>query len=381
MAFNPIGITTDAVWRPWGNSRKAEPAPTLVDACCQSQLVLIRDNIEKFDKKPVNDFFGSADAMKEYNMWKTMFYTIQKAMIGNMTSANDLLSTDITRITLEIGTKNRVWNSIVNTTTIDLVVDCRDVVPTAKISIGKDVSMFDQMKDIFEFEKWGSVCLRGPGGACVKLKEDGPDGNWTREDMKKVIDDYGRQKILEYQKNGILSHLEIRESTRPGKTLSSIFSSSEDEKIELRVFPARVPGYDPVHSWQEERTITIQKSANSNSMFRQIGRYVEYDVWGVVQLTNGINRITLYEEKSTAKHITMTPSPGDRGFQFNEDFMSGMTGKKPGMENFRSGWTDVRKVWLEITKRYISTAEDEDRTADAPLAETLTARFQSITWV
>ena len=77
----------------------------------------------------------------------------------------------------------------------------------------------------------------------------------------------------------------------------------------------------------------------------------------------------------------MTPSPGDRGFQFNEDFMSGMTGKKPGMENFRSGWTDVRKVWLEITKRYISTAEDEDRTADAPLAETLTARFQSITWV
>ena len=72
MTFNPIGITTDLPdgWRPWGKSRKAEPAPTLVDACCQSQLMLIGNNIEKFNKKPANDFFSSADDMEEYNMWK-----------------------------------------------------------------------------------------------------------------------------------------------------------------------------------------------------------------------------------------------------------------------------------------------------------------------
>jgi hypothetical protein len=175
MAFNPICMTTDFQdgWRPWSKSRKAEPAPTLVDACCQSQLVLIRDNIEKFNKKPANEFFRSDDAREEYKMWKNMGYTIQKAMIGNMTSENDILSCDITKNTIDIHSKFKVWESIVNATEIDLIVDCRDVVPTAKISIGKEVSIFDQMTSIFEFEKWGSVCLCVLM-ACTKLKEDDP---------------------------------------------------------------------------------------------------------------------------------------------------------------------------------------------------------------
>jgi hypothetical protein len=172
-------MTTDFQdgWLPWSKSLKAEPAPTLVDACCQSQLVLIGNNIEKFNKKPVNEFFSSDDTREEYNMWKKMFDTIQKAMIGNMTSANDLLSTDITRITLEIGTNKRVWNSIANATEIDLIVYRGDNNPTTvKISIGKEVSMFDKMTDIFDFEIWGSVRLCGEGVRSIYLKENSPNG-------------------------------------------------------------------------------------------------------------------------------------------------------------------------------------------------------------
>jgi hypothetical protein len=347
--------------------------------------LLIRDNIEKFNKKPANEFFRSDDAMKEYNMWWKMFYPIQKAMIGNVTSANDLLSTDITRIALEISEKYTKWTYIVNATTIDLIVYRRDniVVPTAKISIGKDFSIFDQMTSIFEFEKWGSVYLCGPV-KCTTFKENSQNVDSTSELTKNTIDHYCRLAILEYQDNGVLSHLQIHESTPPTVNPSVKKPPAvvkEDDKIELRVFQAHISGYDDPHSYTSLIPIAIQKSANSNSMFRQIGIYVDYNDWGVVQLTNGINRITLYEEKSTAKHINMTPSPGDRGFQFDEDFMSGMTGKKPGMENFRSGWTDVRNVWLEITKRYISTAEDEAVLPGEALAASLAARFQSITWV
>jgi hypothetical protein len=102
-------------------------------------------------------------------------------------------------------------------------------------------------------------------------------------------------------------------------------------------------------------------------MFEQIGRCVPYDDWGLVQLINGNDFITLYEEMSTAKHITMTPSTGERGFKFDEDFMEGMTTCGVG-----------ERVHLEITKRL--TAEDE-AVLRAALAETLSARFQSITWV
>ena len=116
---------------------------------------------------------------------------------------------------------------------------------------------------------------------CTTLKEDDPNVDSTREFTKNTIDGYGRQKILEYQDNGVLSHLQIHESTRPivnlyiKKTPAVV---KEDEKIELRVFQAHIPGIDDTHSWREERKITIQKSANSNSMFEQIGICVPYDV-------------------------------------------------------------------------------------------------------
>jgi hypothetical protein len=373
MAFNPIGITTDAGWRLW--ARKAEPAPTLVDACCQSQLVLIGKNIEKFNKKPENEFFSSSDDVEEYNMWRTMFNTIQKAMIGNVTSKNDTLEIrkNITKDILEILSKHTVWMSIVNATEIDLIVYRGDSNPTTvKISIGKEVSIFDQMTSIFEFEKWGIVSWCGQG-KCKKYKDDSPNVDSTREFTKTVIDGHVRYMISLYQKNGILSHLEIRESTHStvkqyAKKIPAVVE--EDDKIELRVFQARIPGFDDPHSWREQRKLTIQKSVNLNSMFRQIGMCVNYNDWGVVQLTNGTNRITLYDERSTAKLITMDPSTGERGIKFDEDFMAWMTACGVG-----------RKVHLEITKRYILTAEDEDRKADAARAATLAARFQSITWV
>ena len=370
MAFNPIGITTDAGWQLWSRSRKAEPAPTLVDACCQSQLMLIKTNLEKLTKKPANELF-SDDAVEEYTMWFSMFDTLHKAMTVNMTPGNSSLSVDITNKRNEIHNKVQKWKSIMFATEIDLIVYRGDNNPTTeKISIGNEVSIFDQMKDIFEFEKWGSVYLYGQGIGSIHLKENCPNGDSTREHVKKTIDGYGRDMILLYQKNGFLSHLEIRESTPP--TVKPYIKKTpavveEDEKIELRVFPALVPGYHAVDSWTEHGKITIQKSANSNSMFEQIGRCVPYDDWGLVQLINGNDFITLYEEMSTAKHITMTPSTGERGFKFDEDFMEGMTTCGVG-----------ERVHLEITKRL--TAEDE-AVLRAALAETLSARFQSITWV
>lgn len=383
MAFNPIGITTDAGWRLW--SRKAEPAPTLVDACCQSQLMLIGNNIEKFYKKPANEFFSSADDIEEYNMWKNMFDTIHKSMIGNVKSENDDLSFKIYKNITEIHSKFTVWLSIVNATEIDLIVYRGDNNQTTeKISIGKDVSIFDQMTSSFQFEKWGSVRLYGLGAGSNILKETSPNGDLTSEFTKNTIDGYGREMISLYQRNGVLSHLEIRESTPP--TVKPYIKKTpavveEDDKIELRVFPARVPGYDAVHSCTEQRKITIQKSANSNSMFEQIGRCVKYNDWGVVQLTNGINCITLYDERSTAQNITMTPSTVERGIKFDKDFMAWMTGRKPDLEKFRSGLTGPEKFLLNITKRRISTAEDEAVLPDEAQAEMLTARFQSITWV
>jgi hypothetical protein len=118
-------------------------------------------------------------------------------------------------------------------------------------------------------------------------------------------------------------------------------------------------------------------------MFEQIGEIVPYDNWGVVKLTNGIFWTTLYEEKSTAINLHRSPWARGREVDFDEDFMTGMTGKIRGMENFKSAWGGmmINQVYLEITKRSISDTRDEDVTMREVKAEMLAARFQSITWV
>jgi hypothetical protein len=94
----------------------------------------------------------------------------------------------------------------------------------------------------------------------------------------------------------------------------------------------------------------------------------------VVKLTDGFDRVTLYEEKSSARHIIMEPSPGERAMKFNSDFMA-------GVEKFKSKGRAGKQVYLEITKRFISNTQDAVVQPQAALAEMLAARFQSITWV
>jgi hypothetical protein len=164
----------------------------------------------------------------------------------------------------------------------------------------------------------------------------------------------------------------------------------EDEQIELRIIQSWLEGC-------EKKQISIQNPAKS--VFVQIGDYVAYDDWGSVVLTDGVRTETLYEEKSTAKHITMQPSAGERRFKFDLDFME-------GIKKIRNQGGE-KEVYLEITKRFIPDTWNESVTPDEalaerlaarpgsepraerlaarpgsePRAETLAARFQSITWV
>jgi|688.fasta_scaffold318334_2 hypothetical protein len=383
MAFNPIGITTDANgtrWRPWPQKAEPEPAPPLVNACCESQLVLIKWNLEKLSKKPMNEFLGSGDAFNEYKMWIDMLAPISEAIHMDVPSGNNRnlqkISYEISRITLEMYNKQVEWRSIQTATEIDLIV-CRNdgTEITHKISLDEQNSMFDQMTTFFEFEKWGTVVLCGQK-TNVGLKQS------TREDTKQSIDGYGRDQIHMQHRKGELLHFDIQESLPTKKYIKKLPAVvEEDEQIELRVFQAPIPGYDDTHSPREIRKLTIQKLMNSNSMFTQIGAIVPYDDWGVVKLTNGIDKaIILYEEKSTAMHITMEPSFGVRKNTFDSKFLTLLTGKIRGMEMFKRGWTG-NQVRLEITKRYMSDTQDAVVQSNAALAEALAARFQSITWV
>jgi hypothetical protein len=87
-------------------------------------------------------------------------------------------------------------------------------------------------------------------------------------------------------------------------------------------------------------------------MFTQIGRCVDYEDWGVVKLTDGLRYVTLYEEKSTARHITMQPSSGVRGIEFDKDF-------RAEIEKFRGEGRVGKQVYLEIAKRFIPHTPDE----------------------
>lgn len=314
-----------------------------------------------------------------------MFASISDAIHVDVTSRNNInlknITFDIHQITLDMYNKQCEWSSIVNATEIDLKVYHRDTTHnTVKISLDGQDSMFDQMTTYFEFEKWGSVRLCGQKtNEC--LKERSSDIESIREYTKQLIDGHGRDLIRMQQRKGELLYFEIQESVPANKYIKKLPTVEEDEQIELRVFQAPIPGFDDTHSPKEIRKLTIQKSMDSNSMFTQIGAIVPYDDWGVVKLTYGIHTETiLYEEKSTAMHITMEPSDVVRKNKFDAQFLILLTGKYRGMEKIKSGWTG-NQVYLEITKRYISDTQDAVVQSQEVLAEVLAARFQSITWV
>jgi hypothetical protein len=382
MAFNPSDITTDMKYG-WGRSlwRKPPVKPALLDQCCESQLELIKYNFAKFDKKITKDSFWTTDEVEEFFMWQRMFNAIQKGANVDTTPRNDTLLMDIFVIQQVISRKLGDRARIVNATEIDLIVYLGDNTQmTRKISIGKEDSIFDEMTKCLEFDKWGSVMLRGRG-VDVYLKENRPDGDSTREVTKQQINEDGRKMILEHQRKDDLLHFEIREpyieTKRVKKNRAVSDTQKEDEKIELRVFQAPIPGYYDTYSYRERSEITIPKSANSTSMFTQIGRCVDYEDWGVVKLTDGLRYVTLYEEKSTARHITMQPSPGVRGIEFDKDF-------RAEIEKFRGEGRVGKQVYLEIAKRFIphtTTTPDEAGESHEAEANSLAARFQSITWV
>lgn len=340
MAFNANDITTDGMmgWMPW--KRSAEPA------LLESQLVLIRYNSERISRK-INRGRGTDKDIRELRMWNEM---------------------------------NNVILGEINVN----VIDAHGSVRVSRISTTQG-SMFDELKKCLEFNRWlwVSLCTLEEGN---KSHSDwGSIGDRGYKDFKEEIDGHVRRRISQYRQQGLMLHFEIHERPQDAIKDSIVGDKNkekgavvkEDEKIELRIIQSWLEGC-------EKKQISIQNPAKS--VFVQIGDYVAYDDWGSVVLTDGVRTETLYEEKSTAKHITMQPSAGERKFKFDLDFME-------GIKKIRNQGGE-KEVYLEITKRFIPYTWNESVTPDEalaerlaarpgiePRAETLAARFQSITWV
>ena len=387
MAFNPIGITTDANrmgrW-PW--SQKAEPAPTLANACCESQLMLINHNVRKFQKILDEHNPLTEDEMTEFLLSYDMFVAIRRGYFENPMEQSvsfDMVSSEINKTFENLSIRRKLHRRIVDATEMDIRIHYIDgPAETQKISIREQDSIFDEMTKFLEFNKWGTLMLRGQGiDECVYKGRECHGA----EREKAFIDGSIRNTIRDYQLKGDLLHFEIRERVLDMEKMcinTPTAVEEQDKKIELRIYEAPIGGSDNRKNYQS-RKLTIQKSANSNSMFEQIGEIVPYDNWGVVKLTDGVLGETLYEETSTAINLHHSPWARGRGVDFDEHFMTGMTGKIRGWRNFKSASSGmmIDQVYLEITKRYISDTRDEDVTQGEVKAEMLAARFQSITWV
>jgi hypothetical protein len=180
-------------------------------------------------------------------------------------------------------------------------------------------------------------------------------------DFKKEIDGDIRQRISEYRQQGFMLHFEIQEK--------------QPEKIELRIFQAVMPGINNPHSHPESRQINIGTSEQWCNVFNGIVTFVAHNDWGVVELTDGKKHVILYEERSTVKNITMdnTTPPKEEG-DFNIAFFAGIA-------QFKSEGKVGKDVWLEIKERFISNTSNAGAQSHEAEANSLAARFQSITWV
>jgi hypothetical protein len=355
MAFNANDITTDGMmgWMPW--KRSAEPA------LLESQLVLIRYNSERIHQK-IDRGRGTKKDIRELRMWHEMNNVILGEIKVHVIDAH--------------GSPQGFF--IISTT---------------------QGSMFDELSKCLDFNRWLYVSLCTSDENNKSNHEWGSNGMRDYESFKKEIDCDVRRRISQYRKRGLMLHFEIKEIPqdfikdrqgihRINKGKGAVVK--EDEQIELRIIQSWLEGC-------EKKQISIQNPAKS--VFVQIGDYVAYDDWGSVVLTDGVRTETLYEEKSTAKHITMQPSAGERRFKFDLDFME-------GIKKIRNQGGE-KEVYLEITKRFIADTWNESVTPDEalaerlaarpgsepraerlaarpgsePRAETLAARFQSITWV
>jgi hypothetical protein len=221
--------------------------------------------------------------------------------------------------------------------------------------------MFDELKKCLEFNRWlyVSLCKLDEGNKSQSIWGSVGERDYKR--FKEEIDGHVRQRISECRQQGFMLHFEIQENP--------------PEKIELRIFQAAMPGIDNPRSYPESRQINIGTSDKWSNVFNGIVTFVAHNDWGVVELTDGKKQVILYEERSTVKNITMdNTTPRKEEGDFNTAFFAGIA-------KFKSEGKVGKDVWLEITKRCIPTTEDEAVLPGEALAETLAARFQSITWV
>ena len=222
-------------------------------------------------------------------------------------------------------------------------------------------SMFDELSKCLDFNRWKYVSLCTLDENNKSDHEWGSNGMRDYESFKKEIDGDVRRRISECRQKGFMLHFEIQEK--------------QPEKIELRIFQAAMPGIDNPHSYPESRQIDIGTSDQWRNVFNGIVTFVAHNDWGVVELTDGKKHVILYEERSTVKNITMdnTTPPKEEG-DFNNAFFAGIA-------QFKSEGKVGKDVWLEIKKRFISNTPNAGAQSHEAEANSLAARFQSITWV
>ncbi len=128
MAFNPNDMTTDGMlgWMPWKQSAET----TLLNACCESQLILVKYNLEKISKElaaiPSNEkLFDWPECEKnEFLMWYNMMCCIRRVDIENVPPNHTKSCGEIQALVNDISEKQNARHRIciVNATEIDFVI-------------------------------------------------------------------------------------------------------------------------------------------------------------------------------------------------------------------------------------------------------------------
>jgi hypothetical protein len=333
MEVHRNDITTDGVmrWRP--SKRDAET--TLLNACCESQLILIKYNLEKISKElaatlsteKLGDFLRGKH--KETLMWHNImccFSRVDRENVPpNQTKSCHELRDLAIEISYKIGTRletlkleERDRICAVNATEIDFVIHRKDgTSEKQKISILDGASIFEEMTTWVEFNKWGPLSLRGVGmNMCLHEQLD-----CTPEREKQYIDGCIRKIIHDHRLKGVLLYFEMREN---------LLERAPDEKIELQEVELNLDPCDgddrDVRPYGASILIPIQTLLSSNSMFDAIRRHLGNDDWALVILTDGKDyskhEVALYDINDD--DFEMKHSIEEQKYDFDRKFIAGI---------------------------------------------------------
>ena len=334
MAFNPNDITTDAMLGLW-RSKKRVAENTLLNACCESQLILVKYNLEKISRElaatlsieKLGDFLRGK--LEETLMWHNIMCCFSRVDRENVPPnqtkscrelrdlAIEISSKIHTRLeTLKLGERDRICT--VNAKEIDFVIHRKDgTSERQKISIREQDSIFDEMTKWVEFNKWGPLLLRGQGmNQCLHEQLD-----CTSEFEKRYIDGSVRTEIRYYQLKGVLLYFEMREN---------LLERAPDEKIELQEVELNLDACDgddrDVRPYGASISIPIQTLLSSNSMFDAIRRHLGNDDWALVILTDGKDdskhEVALYDINDD--DFEMKHSIEEQKYDFDRKFIAGI---------------------------------------------------------